>query len=173
MNWLQTIKDSPNYRRLKDSVQYRYDRKQFLIIAISLGGFLLFMLASFFPLLGHSEETDAPLVIGMLVLSFFFLPFIGYFTYRWLEIFLHIGSYTFCEVVFDQPHTGYRGGAYFTVEFTDRMGNKRKKDTSQMFSSNAEPYFEDYNNQKVLVGYNEETDRLVVIHRLGRENGKL
>lgn len=167
MHWLQAIKDSPNYPRLKDSVQYRYDRKQFLIIAIFLGGLLLFLLLSLIPLLNHSEKSDASIAMGLLFIVFFCVPAIGYFAYHWLEIFLHIGSYTFCEVVFDKPHTGYRGGAYFTVEITDRLGNKHKKDTSQMFSSNWEPFFEDYVNQKVLVGYNSETDRLVVIRKVG------
>jgi hypothetical protein len=38
-------------------------------------------------------------------------------------------------------------------------------DTANMFSS-GEPMLEDYVNQKVLIGYNEETELVAVIQKL-------
>ena len=65
----------------------------------------------------------------------------------------------------DKPHAGYKGGVYFTVTVTDRRGNRRQVDTANMFSS-GEPMLEDYVNQKVLIGYNEETELVAVIQKL-------
>lgn len=166
MKRLSEIKESPHYSRLKNSVQYRHDRKQFLIMSAIFGGLFLFFMAMLLPLRGHGGRSDASLTTGILVLFFIYLPFLLYLAYQWLEIFLYIDSYIFCNVRLDQPHIAGRFGMYFTVEFTDRHGNLLHRDTGKMFSSNAEPYLEDYNNKTVLIGYNEKTDRVVLIQRL-------
>ena len=161
MLWLQKIKDSPNYPRLKNSVQYRYERKQFLIIAIVLGALYLFMLLPILDLI-LSEPGREGGIAALLLMSFITLPLIAWFAYRWLRLFLHIDDWSFSEAVLDKPHAGYKGGVYFTVTVTDRRGNRRQVDTANMFSS-GEPMLEDYVNQKVLIGYNEETELVAVI----------
>lgn len=166
MGFLHKIKASPYYERLKNSVQYRYDRRQFLIFAGVFGVILLLILFMFFALWSASQEVDALLLLMLELLAPLIL--IVYFAFRWLDIFTHIDSYIFCRVRLDHPHTQYRGGVSFTVEFTDRHGKILRRDTAAMFSSDWEPTLEEYNNQTVLIGYNEETDRVVVI---GRENG--
>lgn len=173
MHALQKIKDSPNYPRLKDSVEYRFRRKEFLMSAGWSGGAMLLMALVFLPLLGHSDDANVVAAMGMVFLLLFFLSFIAVYGYLWLELFMYIDSYTFCEVMLNRPHLNGRYGASFTVEVTDRHGKKLTRETGKIFYSYGELQFEEYNNQQVLVGYNEETDRLVVIHRLGRENGKL
>lgn len=167
MHWLQNIKDSPNYPRLKDSVDYRYWKKQFCILAGIFAGLSLLQLLALLPAMGHDTESDAIIVMAIVFLLLIYMAFIIGFAYVWLEIFLHINSYTFCEVMLDHPHLHGRGAVSFSVEVSDRRGKKLIKETSKMFHSEAEPYFEEYNNQKVLVGYNEETDRIVVIRLLG------
>lgn len=167
MHWLQNIKDSPNYPRLKDSVDYRYWRKQFLLMAGILGGGFLLMLLAVVPAMTEGDEGNAAAIMGLFFIAMVYLGLIAYFAYQWLEMFLHINSYTFCEVMLDHPHLHGRGAVSFSVEVTDRRGNKLTKETSKMFHSEAEPYFEEYNNQKVQVAYNEETDRIVVIRLLG------
>ncbi len=164
MHWLQSIKDSPNYPRLKDSVDYRYWRKQFLLMAGILGGAFLLTLLAVVPVMTEGDEGNAAAIMGLFFIAMVYLGLIAYFAYQWLVIFLHINSYTFCEVMLDHPHLHGRGAVSFSVEVSDRRGKKLIKETSKMFHSEAEPYFEEYNNQKVLVGYNEETDRIVVIH---------
>ena len=164
MLWLQKIKDSPNYPRLKNSVQYRYERKQFLIIAIVLGALYLFTLPPILDLI-LSEPGREGGIAALLLMSFITLPLIAWFAYRWLRLFLHIDDWSFSEAVLDKPHAGYKGGVYFTVTITDRRGNKKLVDTANMFSS-SEPMLEDYVNQKVLIGYNEETELVAVIQKL-------
>ena len=168
MNPMQKIKDSPHYLRLKESVEYRFDRKQFLIMAAVSGGYTFLSLLT---LLATADTSDKEIQIYILLfMVLLFLPFLLYYGYHWLEIFLHIDSYIFCEVLLDQPHIEnygrYGSRIRFTVAFTDRHGKQLKRDTAAMFSSGAEPYLEDYNNNTVLIGYNEETDRVVVIKRL-------
>lgn len=167
MNPIQKMKNSPHYLRLKESVEYRYDKKQFLLIFVSIGLLALPILITGIVLLGRSGNSSAMYsMVWFMFLGFGYLMLLLYFAYRWLEIFLHIDSYIFCEVLLDQPHVQGRGGVKFTVTFTDRHGKQLKRETSTMFSSSWEPYLEDYNNQKVLIGYNEETDRVVVIKRI-------
>ena len=166
MNPIQKMKNSPHYLRLKESVEYRFDRKQFVIVASLFGGLFVLLLLMLLPLTGQTDRSDSAITMGLAFLGFLYCPLILYQAYRWLEIFLHIDSYIFREVVLDRPHTAGRYGMYFTVTFLDRHGKPLKRDTAKMFFSQSEPCFEDYNNQKVLIGYNEETDRVVVIKRL-------
>ena len=164
MLWLQKIKDSPNYPRLKNSLQYRYDRKQFLIIAIALGALYLFTLPLILDLILYEPGREGG-IAALLLMSFITLPLIAWFAYRWLRLFLHIDVWCFSEAVLDKPHAGYKGGVYFTVTVTDRRGNKKLVDTTTMFFS-SEPRLEDYVNRSVLIGYNEETEVVAVIRRL-------
>ena len=164
MLWLQKIKDSPNYETLKHSVQYRFERKQFWIIAIVLGALYLFTLPACLDLILFEPGRDGG-IAALLLMSFIVLPLIAYFAYRWLRLFLYIDRWCFSEAVLDKPHAGYKGGVYFTVTVTDRRGNRIQADTANMFSS-GEPRLEDYVNHKVLVGYNEETELVAVIKKL-------
>ena len=164
MLWLQKIKDSPNYPRLKNSVQYRFERKQFLVIAGILGAAYLLGLMVSLDLIRFEPGRDGGIAI-LVMMSVMVLPMVAYFAYRWLRLFLHIDAWRFSEAVLDKPHAGYKGGVYFTVEITDRRGNKKQVDTANMFSS-GEPMLEDYANQKVLIGYNEETELVAVIQKL-------
>ena len=163
MDFLHKIKDSPNYNRLKNSAQYRYDRRQFLIMSVIFGIIFLMFLPLFF-LVGDGGDA-ASFVLVVFMLMGYFLVWL-YFLYRWLEIYLYIDSYIFCHARLDQPHVHGRGGASFTVEFTDRHGNRLQREPGKMFSSQWEPYLEEYNNQTVLIGYNEKTDRLIVMERI-------
>ena len=164
MLWLQKIKDSPNYPRLKNSVQYRFERKQFLVIAGILGAAYLLGLMASLDLIRFEPGRDRSIAI-LVMMSVMVLPMVAYFAYRWLRLFLHIDAWCFSEAVLDKPHAGYKGGVYFTVEITDRRGNKKQVDTANKFSS-AEPMLEDYVNQKVLIGYNRETELVAVIQKL-------
>lgn len=164
MKPIQKIKGSPHYSRLRESVQYRFDRRQFLIISVLFG--LIFLM--FLPLMilaGDTSNGEASFAMCILLMLGLLLAVVFY-AYSWLGIFLYIDSYIFCQVRLDQPHAVGRGGVKFTVEFTDRHGTQLKRDTSAMFSSQWEPLLEDYNNKTVLIGYNEETDRVVLIQRL-------
>ena len=165
MNFLEKIKDSPHYPKLKGSLQYRYDRRQFLFMSVFFGivGLVLWL-----PLLVGSAKPNPTFVIYLLLWMFLLFGWL-YFAYQLLEIFLHMDKYIFCQVRLDQPylqHHRYGSSVGFTVEFTDRYGKTLKRKTSAMFSSQTEPCLEEYNNQTVLIGYNQETDRLVVIQRV-------
>lgn len=162
MKRLSEIKESPHYSRLKNSVQYRYDRRQFWII----GGMVAFMLLMFAPLMvleARSQDTDPANVEFLILWGMVMAGLVLYFLYRWLGIFLYIGHYTFFQARLDRPYLRHRGGAGFTVEFTGRQGNRREMQTSPMFSSQWEPILEEYNNREALMAYNEKTDRLIVI----------
>ncbi len=159
MDFIRKIKESPHYERLKNSDQYRFDKRQCIIIGALTAFYGLACLLPMLSLSGPAVASAALVVIFFLV---FFCMFV-YYTYQWLEIFLHMEHYTFCQVKMDRIHVHGRGMVRFTVEFTDRSGKTQTRDTAPMFSSEWKPYVEDYNNKMALVGYNEKTDRLIVI----------
>lgn len=164
MNFLQKIRESPNYTRLKNSEQYRYDKRQFIIISVCFGIIFLLFLPMMILAAGSPSAAVALFYLVLLVVGYFLVW--AFYTYTWLEIFRHMDSYIFFQARLDQPHIHGRGGVSFTVKFTDCHGKQQQKETSKMFSSQWEPLLEDYNNQLVLMGYNEETDRLVLIDRV-------
>lgn len=164
MLWLQKIKDSPNYPRLKNSAQYRFDRRQFLLVAGILGAAVLIVFFSTLDLLRFDKGVGAFWTLNLCMLLAY-LPIIALVAYHWLRLFLHIDGWHFSEAVLDQPHAGYKGGVYFTVEITDRLGNRKRVETDRIFTS-AEPRVEDYVNHRVLIGYNEETNLVAVIQKL-------
>ena len=165
MNWLSQIKESPHYEHLKGSVDCRYARKQFILMSVFVGVIMIPLVLLF--VLGCGNPTQAPVAVAMdFFLMLLVLGFWLHMGYCWLEIFLHMDSYIFFQAKLDQPHLEtyrYSSRVRFTVEFTDRQGKQRKRDTGAIFSSNTDPFLEEYNNKEVLLAYNEETDRLIVI----------
>lgn len=162
MNRISNIKESPHYEKLRASVQYEYDRRQFFIV----GGIILLCLLMFVPLLISQVQgpyEDAAATLFMVFWCIVMVCVALYFLYRWLEIFMYMDSYHFFRAKLDRPYLRHRGGAGFTVEFTDCQGKRREMQTSPMFSSQWQPMLEEYNNKEVLLAYNEKTDRLIVI----------
>lgn len=166
MNRISSIKESPHYEKLKSSVQYKHDRRQVVVFGCVAALLLLILVPS---LIAESQNpynvATSAVFVPFLVLIM--LVYLLYTIFRWLEIFLYIDQYVFREVVLDRPHVQsngrYSATVHFTVTLTDRYGKEIERDTDAMFSANSVPVLEEYNNKKVLVGYNEKTDRLIVI----------
>lgn len=156
MRSFSEIKESPNYRRLKNSVEFKAERRSTLVVGIFCLILILLMTAA----AGTSRGT-ARAVIGFVIM----IPCFLYQLYRLVRIFFHMDSYTFTEVLLDQPKQGYKGSMYFTVRIRDRSGQEFETDTNAIFSR-SEPCFEDYVNQKALIGYNNDTELVVVIKKL-------
>lgn len=156
MRSFSEIKEFPNYRRLKNSVEFKAERRSTLVVGIFCLILILLMAAA----AGTSRGT-ARAVIGFVIM----IPCFLYQLYRLVRIFFHMDSYTFTEVLLDQPKQGYKGSMYFTVRIRDRSGQEFETDTNAIFSR-SEPCFEDYVNQKALIGYNNDTELVVVIKKL-------
>lgn len=160
MRFLRQIKESPNYGRLKNSVELRSAKKDLLFVGI----FFLVMTLLLVP--GLSADVVRPNTMSFVLVYFFlFLPLLVYALYRVVILFVHIDRYVFSEAVLDKPHQSGRNGMYFTVTLRDRYGREFQADTRAIFST-GDPNFEDYLNQRVLIGYNEETECVVVIQKL-------
>lgn len=151
------IREHPNFQRIKDSVEFRSGGKDLLVVGILLALMTIVLLIP-------SRITGSTIIYWILYF-FFIIPYFLYTAYRLLELFLHIDCYSFTEAVLDRPRQGYRGAMYFTVTLRDRSGREFEADTNHIFSKGT-PNFEEHMNQKVLIGYNEETERVAVIKRL-------
>lgn len=169
MGFLHKIKASPYYERLKNSLEFSYYWKRFrnMLVGMVFVAALMILVA----ILDSPDDGDALAIAWCMIFGFGFLGLGLYQGYCLLEIFLHTEGYHFCQTVLERPtieHSRFGSRVRYNVEFTDRHGKILRRDTAAMFSSDWEPTLEEYNNQTVLIGYNEETDRVVVI---GRENG--
>ena len=164
MFFSRKLRESPNFPHIRASLDHIHGRRQTLIIGCIFGPLLLLFLPVLILVAQQPNGIAGALMTMMWMLVL--LGFWAYLLYKWVQIYLHIDSYIFFQAKLDHPHVRGRGGTYYTVEFTDRHGNRLQRDTVDMFTSSAEPYLEDYNNQTVLIGYNEKTDRLVVIQKV-------
>lgn len=171
MNPMQKIKDSPHYLHLKESVENRYARKRFFSVLVFCSSIVLLVLLILQTHRDHPDKINPNSIYSLAFMCLVCSVFILYEAYRWLGIFRHIESYTFCQAQLMHPHEGSRFGVKFTVQFKNRHGEWLRRDTRFMFSSRRKPYLEEYNNHTVLIGYNEETDRVVVIKRVDSSGG--
>lgn len=151
------IREHPNFDRLKNSVEAKAVKKDIIMI----GSFLLFYTL----LLCIPSRDTRDKIILWLIYFFGLIPFFLYQIYHFAEMFFHIDRYTFTEVTLDHPKQGYRGAMAFAVTLQSRSGQKIEEETSYIFSR-GEPNFEDYVNRKALIGYNDKTQRVVVIKKL-------
>lgn len=159
MNWFSRIKESPNYDRLRNSLEFKHIRKQAVILGSFSVVFLLLTAMAGIPDGKMSAKSLMAFVMGFVVL----IPMTLYYLYRLTSLFFHIERWCFTEVTLDNPHLEGRGSACFTVTIRDRSGRELQRDTSSLFQSQSEPYFDECVNKKALIGYNDETDTVAVI----------
>lgn len=160
------MREHPNYEKIKKSVEFSHLKREMLILGIILGPLMLIVILGLVHIGGLDSAMQgarwAKLAGNLVLLVVMLLAMGGYYIYRLVELFSHIDRYTFCAARMDQPHQGYKGSMYFTVEVMDRRGNRIKRDTRKIFGQ-VEPNFEDYINRTALIAYNDETDTVVVI----------
>ena len=102
-------------------------------------------------------------------LAIFWLPVAAVDIYRILKICQAADAYTFTEAVLNQPHGCWytRDRVCFTVCVQDSSGDWLGANTNSIFCVRFwEQRPEDYVNQKVLIGYNDETGMVVVIGKV-------
>lgn len=158
------IKASTHYETLKNAVEVRHAKKYALLYGLLtvFCGFLMWTLASL------KNDPDAYRILVVLVVLGM-SPFWLFYLLRIALIYQGIDGYLFREGILDHPHGGMlRDSIYFTVEIPDRQGNSIRVDTNAIFSSRSdmELSLEDYVNQKVLLAYHPETERVVVIGKV-------
>ena len=161
MRCLDSIRESPNYPRLKESVEYRYCKTRFWTVGLLS---LTCILVSLIPRTGIGNGGSRGILFLLGIVLFF--VFLGYGCWPMVEMFLHISDYIFMEVTLQDIHSVGKYGHYYTVEFKDRQGNSLRRNTSCMFRDLFQPTLEEYNGQRVLIGYNSKTDRVAVIKKV-------
>lgn len=95
------------------------------------------------------------------------LPILIFCTWRTISIFRHVESYHFCKAKLCNPKGGrIRDTIRFLVVLEDADGFPFTAFTHSIFHTHRGFLglpFEDYINQEVTIGYNEETGQVVVI----------
>lgn len=151
------LKDSLNYQNIVSSLDFRYGRRQTLIMVITSAVAIL-VAGLKYP---DPDELRRFLIVWAVIMA----PVTLWCLIRWLDIFIKPDGYIFFTAVLDQPNLGYKRGVYYTVKGADRAGRPIEANTRKIFSTLFSPTFEEYNNLKVLVGYNERTGRVIVVRK--------
>lgn len=164
---MSKIKKSPHYPLLRQSLEYRHCRKNYFV---SLTFAILFTAPTFFILLlGGNQSGDDLQIFFFLLVSLASVGYSIFCAYSWLQIFLHMDDYTFFTATLLKPivtHSRYHHSVRYSLTFPNMDGTIITRETASMFHNYADPCLEDYNGKQVMVGYNEVTDRLVVIKPL-------
>ena len=163
-------REHPNWEKIRRSVEFKALKREMLILAVFLGGSSLLIVLSMIPLFAQPDAIgmmDPGTAMSIILIVTMLLGFTAYYVYRVADLFWHIDRYTFTRALMDKPHQGYKGSMYFTVEVLDRQGNRIKRDTRRIFGQ-WDPNFEEYLNKTALIGYNDETDTVVVIGLTGQ-----
>lgn len=160
------IKNSPHYAKLRESLEYYHCRKRFFTSLIWVG---LVAVPTFFPRIFWGGVSVGGKLALCILLSLFFIGYSIYCAYQWWQIFLYMDDYTFFPVSLTKPivtHTRYTHSVRYTLTFPNSQGEIITRETASMFHNDTDPCLQDYNGKTVLVGYNEKTDRLVIIKRV-------
>ena len=108
----------------------------------------------------------APLHFYGLVAALVLVPILGVHGWELRRIYRNAEGYRFYQAKLTQPHSHAWGRSmHFTVLLQDNDGTIVTK-THSIFGTNryqVGPLMEDYLNSTVTVGYNEETEEVVVI----------
>ena len=113
----------------------------------------------------YLQEFRAPIIWAVTLIAVG--PFLLFYIIRTINIFRHAESYHFCKTVLCNPKGGsIRDTIKFTVLIEDADGDKFAANTHSIFHTHTgwfTPGFEDYVNQTVTAGYNEETGQVIII----------
>lgn len=148
-------------RKLRQSMEMALLTKHIILYsAASLVGFVMAILSSGMP-------RQPEMWIGMgIILAILLGPLLGFYLWRILRIFRQAEHYSFCRTTLDRPHSGImRNTMNFSVLIRLPDGTQRMRSTHSIFYAYGftGPLMEDYINKTVTVGYNEETETVVVI----------
>lgn len=139
-------------KKLLHSVEMGFYRRQLTVLGI----FFLILCASAF-----SRDPAVGIIFVIL-----FLPLLIFYLYRVFRVLHRREGYIFCKVALDQPNYHFWHKTYsFTVTLEHPEISRRSRQTQPIFMPYGvfEPLLVDYVNQTVTVGYNPETDTVVVI----------
>lgn len=139
-------------RRLWDSLEMHHYRINLLVILLSF-------CIMFFPFLGRTTK-------GIIMTLLVFLPFIGFYLWRIIQLFRRPEEYVFTRCKLEKFHfSAFWRSAYFSVRLEIPELGIVNDETAAIFLTHgfAGPILEDYVNREVLMGYNRATGRIILI----------
>lgn len=139
-------------RRIWDSLEMHHYKVNLLVITVAFA-------ILFFPFLGRTTR-------GIIMTLLVFLPFIGFYIWRIIQLFRHPEEYVFTRCKLERFHMSpFWRAACFSVRLEIPEQGIVNDETAAIFATHGivVPVLEDYVNREVLIGYNRATGRIVVI----------
>ena len=149
-------------QKLRDSLEVSTIR---LWIKVELG-MVLIVCALHYLTNRLSYWEVAPLAFYGLVAALVLVPIFGVHSWELRRIYRKAEAYRFYQVKLTQPHSHFWARSmHFTVLLPDANGTIITRTHSIVGTNRYQigPKMEDYLNKTVTVGYNEETEEIVVI----------
>lgn len=151
-----------NQRKLWYSLEMAVVRRQLILI-----GILWIVMAIICRIKFHQPYLREIEVLMQVVTALVILPFLGFYLWRTIQIFGRPEEYIFCKCKLSSPHQRLwtKGNMYFTVVIEDEELGRFTAQTHAIFESYGiiEPLLETYINRTVTIGYNRQTETVVVI----------
>ena len=162
---------------IKNSVEYQWRKWQIRVLLLSL--LIVGVITFFIIIIVFTSVSNADIkFIGIGILAWLFsmgvcvlifLPICLFYYGKMRYLLKNYKRFNAYETVLDNVSTSYwyRGAVYYTVMINDNGLYKRVR-TNPCFSSHFISKFspEDFNNQKVVGLFDEETDRFYIIKKI-------
>lgn len=156
-----------NREQLRNSLEYAHCQRS---LRLSLVGLILLAVPTFLLLIftkgkPGGDSSMAVCFIGSLVI----VGLCFYNLHRLRQIFSHMEDYQIFTVTLTKPvvyHNRYSSSVSYEVTFPGPDGKYITRETARMFRNYDHPRIQDFNGHQVLVGYNETTDRFIVIGKV-------
>ena len=147
---------------LWDSLELQTLRRDALLSTL-----MVFIILFFQGCLASTSGDGTAWLISLIIGAVTLLPFWCFWIIRTIRLLRKPEEYFFCKCTLSSVHhrAFLKGAMYFTVVIEDPEGNRFAADTHAIFAAYgiAEPLLENYINRTVTVGYNRETEMVVVI----------
>lgn len=155
-------KKKENRKKLWDSLEMTVVRRQLILI-----GVLWIVMAVICWLQFREPYLREAGILMQVVTALVILPFLGFYLWRTVQLFRSPEEYFFCKCQLSSPHQRLwtKGNMYFTVVIEDEELGRFAAQTHAIFESYGilEPLVETYINSTVTIGYNRETEMVVVV----------
>ena len=156
---MKTYDRSVTRSLLWESLEMAHVRMQLIVWAV---GYVLCLAILFFEVRG----TPQAIAITAIFTSVLFLVPLGYWLLRVWKIFRRMEAYVFCSTELNQPHHAPFRREMFSFMGVMETGEGRfAVETYPIFAGRGiiQPLMEDYVGRTVTLGWNRETENVVVI----------
>lgn len=158
---------------IKQSIEYKYYYRNALMcsivfIILLIAQILIYIIPPILDKQGILDMDEIDFNLSFMFLIIIIFPFVVFYIYKCIYLLKNYNKYIYIEVDLNKPRSCEykRSRMYFEIEIPRLGESNLKKETASIFSTSSDlfaPYFDDYVNKKITIGYQEDNDYVIVI----------